>query len=69
MTGDKTSLFCSHSFGYDCKKRSNLHMIDEWTACFAAGNVVELLNLETKEQKYIRSTSGGGIGAIAVRTR
>jgi hypothetical protein len=33
---------------------------------FAAGNIVELLNLHTKEQTYIRSTSGGGIGAIAV---
>ena len=41
-------------------------MVDEWTTCFAAGNVVELLNLQTKEQTYIRSTSGGGIGAIAV---
>ena len=43
-------------------------MIDENTALFAAGNVVELLNLETKEQTYIRSTSGGGIGALAVST-
>lgn len=33
---------------------------------FIAGNVVELVNLETKEQKYLRSTSGGGIGALAV---
>ena len=41
-------------------------MLDENTAVFAAGNVVELLDLKTKEQKYLRSSSGGGIGAIAV---
>jgi hypothetical protein len=41
-------------------------MLDEHTFCFAAGNLVQLLNLNTKEQKYIRSTSGGGIGAITV---
>ena len=56
----------SHSFGYDCKKMANLHMIDDNTIIFAAGNVVQLLDLQTKEQRYIRSTSGGGIGAITV---
>lgn len=43
-------------------------MMDENTAVFAAGNVVELLDLRAKEQKYLRSTSGGGIGALAVCT-
>ena len=56
----------SHSFGYDCQKRSNLLMLDTHTCVFAAGNVVQLLNLQTKEQRYLRSTSGGGIGALAV---
>ncbi|XP_022324096.2 cilia- and flagella-associated protein 44-like isoform X1 [Crassostrea virginica] len=55
-----------HSFGYDCTKRHNLHLLDERTVCFAAGNYVLLLDLQTKEQKYLRSTSGGGIGAITV---
>ena len=34
---------------------------------FAAGSVVLILDLQTKAQTFIRSTSGGGIGAIAVR--
>ena len=41
-------------------------MLDNETAVFSAGNVVQLLNLKTKEQKYLRSVSGGGIGALAV---
>ncbi|KAL5020106.1 hypothetical protein ScPMuIL_002998 [Solemya velum] len=59
-------LVLQHSFGYDCTKRANLHILDVKTVVFAAGNMVQLLDLQTKEQTYIRSTSGGGIGAIAV---
>ncbi|XP_064651335.1 cilia- and flagella-associated protein 44-like isoform X2 [Lineus longissimus] len=59
-------LTLDHSFGYDCQKRSNLHLLDENTVSFVAGNMVQILNLKTKEQTYIRSTSGGSIGAIAV---
>ncbi|XP_077985504.1 cilia- and flagella-associated protein 44-like isoform X2 [Glandiceps talaboti] len=59
-------LSLHHSFGYDCKKRSNLQMLDPNTVIFAAGNIVEILNLQTKEQQYLRTSSGGGIGAIAV---
>ncbi|XP_071842731.1 cilia- and flagella-associated protein 44-like isoform X2 [Apostichopus japonicus] len=55
-----------HSFGYDCHKMSNLHMVDPDTVLFAAGNVLQILNLQTSEQKYIRSMSGGGIGAVTV---
>ena len=33
---------------------------------FSAGNTFQILNLKTKEQVNIRSTSGGGIGALAV---
>lgn len=33
---------------------------------FAAGNLVQLVNLRSKEHQYLRSTSGGGVGAIAV---
>ncbi|XP_074652110.1 cilia- and flagella-associated protein 44-like isoform X2 [Tubulanus polymorphus] len=64
LPDDMISLL--HSFGYDCTKRSNLHLLDEKTIVFVAGNYVELIDLLTKEQSYIRSTSGGGIGAIAV---
>ncbi|KAJ8316119.1 hypothetical protein KUTeg_006133 [Tegillarca granosa] len=59
-------LSLQHMFGYDCTKRANLHMLDDRTVIFAAGNLVQILDLQTKEQKYIRSTSGGGIGAITV---
>ncbi|XP_071957578.1 cilia- and flagella-associated protein 44-like isoform X2 [Antedon mediterranea] len=55
-----------HSFGYDCLKHHNLLMLDANTIIFIAGNMVQLLDITTNEQKYIRSTSGGGIGAIAV---
>ncbi|XP_052720233.1 cilia- and flagella-associated protein 44-like isoform X2 [Crassostrea angulata] len=62
----KDYLNLIYSFGYDCTKRHNLHLLDERTVCFAAGNYVMLLDLQTKEQRYLRSTSGGGIGAITV---
>ncbi|XP_022090775.1 cilia- and flagella-associated protein 44-like isoform X2 [Acanthaster planci] len=64
LPADMLTLY--HSFGYDCKRLSNLYMLDANTLIFAAGNLVELLNIQTKEQKYIRSTGGGGIGAITV---
>ena len=31
-----------------------------------AGNLVEIVNLRTFEHQYMRSTSGGGIGALVV---
>ncbi|XP_078493244.1 cilia- and flagella-associated protein 44-like isoform X2 [Ciona intestinalis] len=55
-----------HSFGYDCCKRSNLHLLSGPTAVFAAGNLVHLLNINSGEHKFIRSCSGGGIGSIAI---
>ena len=33
---------------------------------FAAGNMVELLDLATEQQTCLRSLGGGGVGAIAV---
>ncbi|XP_053372820.1 cilia- and flagella-associated protein 44-like [Mercenaria mercenaria] len=59
-------LTLQHSFGYDCTKRANLHLLNERTVVFAAGNLVQIVDLQTKEQTFIRSTSGGGIGAITV---
>ncbi|CAH1262544.1 CFAP44 [Branchiostoma lanceolatum] len=55
-----------HSFGYDCKRRSNLHLVDKDTVVFIAGNAVEVLGLESGEQKYLHSTSGRGVGALTV---
>ncbi|XP_026863865.2 cilia- and flagella-associated protein 44 isoform X1 [Electrophorus electricus] len=57
-------LQLSYSFGYDCKRRANLQLLDESTLAFMAGNVLVLLDVRTKEQRYVRSCSGGGIGAI-----
>uniref|UniRef100_A0A8C1KAY5 Cilia- and flagella-associated protein 44 n=1 Tax=Cyprinus carpio TaxID=7962 RepID=A0A8C1KAY5_CYPCA len=53
-----------HSFGYDCGRRGNLQLLDEHTLAFIAGNLLILLDVHTKKQHYIRSSSGGGIGAI-----
>ncbi|XP_070707121.1 cilia- and flagella-associated protein 44 [Pempheris klunzingeri] len=59
---DLLSLF--HSFGYDCGRKGNLQLLDDRTLIFIAGNLLVLLDVSTKEQRYIRSCSGGGIGAI-----
>ncbi|XP_039856211.1 cilia- and flagella-associated protein 44 isoform X2 [Simochromis diagramma] len=57
-------LHLSHSFGYDCGRRANLKLLDDRTLIFIAGNMLVLLDVNTKEQRYLRSCSGGGIGAI-----
>lgn len=61
-------LSSSHSFGYDSGRRANLQLLDAKTLIFIAGNVLVLLDVDTKKQRYLRSCSGGGIGAIAVIT-
>lgn len=43
-------------------------MLDKDTVVFAAGNRAQLFNFKTYEQRYLQSTSGGGIGAITVST-
>ncbi|XP_074260450.1 cilia- and flagella-associated protein 44 isoform X3 [Saimiri boliviensis] len=55
-----------HSFGYDCRKRANLQLLDDSIAVYIAGNQVIFLHLKTKEQVYLRSSSGEGIGIIGV---
>ncbi|XP_039698932.1 cilia- and flagella-associated protein 44 isoform X3 [Pteropus medius] len=55
-----------HSFGYDCRRRANLQLLDSNTVAYIAGNQLILLNLKTKEQFYLRSSSGRGIGVIGV---
>ncbi|XP_076974479.1 cilia- and flagella-associated protein 44 isoform X2 [Tamandua tetradactyla] len=59
-------LMLVHSFGYDCKKRANLQLLDNKTLMYIAGNQLVLLDLKTKEQIYLRSSGGGGIGVIGV---
>lgn len=56
-----------HSFGYDSGRGANLQLLDERTLVFIAGNILVLLDVETKLHKYIRSCSGGGIGCVTVR--
>ncbi|XP_036303112.1 cilia- and flagella-associated protein 44 [Pipistrellus kuhlii] len=55
-----------HSFGYDCKKRANLQLLDSQTVLYIAGNQLIFLDLKTKEQMYLRSIGGAGIGVIGV---
>ncbi|XP_072902159.1 cilia- and flagella-associated protein 44 isoform X2 [Hemitrygon akajei] len=55
-----------HSFGYDSTRQVNLQLIGGETIMFVAGNLVIFMNIKTKDQKYIRSTSGGGIGILMV---
>ncbi|KAB0397557.1 hypothetical protein E2I00_006112, partial [Balaenoptera physalus] len=57
-----------HSFGYDCRKRANLQLLDSNMVLYIAGNQLILLNLKTKEQTYLRSSSGRGIGVIGTCT-
>ncbi|XP_040277654.1 cilia- and flagella-associated protein 44, partial [Bufo bufo] len=59
-------LHLLHSFGYDCTKRANLHLLDDQTLLYVAGAMVIILGLKTQEQQYLRSSSGQGIGAVAV---
>ena len=61
-----TMLELTHSFGYDCRRRGNLVVLDTRTVAYVAGNLVQLVDIITKEQKYIRSTGGVAIGAICV---
>lgn len=55
-----------HSFGYECLKRCNLHVLDEKNVLFSAGNYIQILNLETKKLTYLPTIGGRGIGSIAV---
>ncbi|XP_059823753.1 cilia- and flagella-associated protein 44 isoform X3 [Hypanus sabinus] len=55
-----------HSFGYDSTRQVNLQLIGGETIMFVAGNLVIFMNIKTKDQKYIRSASGGGIGILMV---
>ncbi|XP_060626745.2 cilia- and flagella-associated protein 44 [Anolis sagrei] len=57
-------LILMHSFGYDCRRRANIQMLDSQTLLYIAGNQLVLLDLKFRYLRYLRSTSGGGIGVI-----
>ncbi|KAM9820225.1 LOW QUALITY PROTEIN: cilia- and flagella-associated protein 44 [Neosynchiropus ocellatus] len=61
-------LHLHHSFGYDSGRRSNLQLLKERTLVFVAGNHLVFIDMRTKEQRYLRSCSGQGIGSFAVHT-
>ncbi|XP_031468919.1 cilia- and flagella-associated protein 44 isoform X1 [Phasianus colchicus] len=58
-------LTLKYSFGYDCIRSVNLMVMDSQSLLYVAGNQVVILDLKTKSQSYLRSSSGGGIGFIA----
>ncbi|KAG8430441.1 hypothetical protein GDO86_020595 [Hymenochirus boettgeri] len=62
-------LTVTHSFGYDCRKRANLHLLDNQTLLYVAGTMCVILSVKSQEQRYIRSSSGAGIGAVTVHPR
>ncbi|KAG8136767.1 hypothetical protein E2320_005324 [Naja naja] len=57
-------LSLTHSFGYDCTRRANLHVLDSQILLYIAGSQLVLLDLKSNHQRYLRSTGGGGIGVI-----
>ncbi|XP_072567471.1 cilia- and flagella-associated protein 44 [Paramormyrops kingsleyae] len=59
-------LSLDHSFGYDCRRRANLQLLEESTLTFIAGNFLVFLDVCARKQRYISSCSGEGIGAIMV---
>ncbi|OXB83351.1 UNVERIFIED_CONTAM: hypothetical protein H355_001788 [Colinus virginianus] len=60
-----TESIGGYSFGYDCIRSVNLMVLDSQSLLYVAGNQVVILDLKTKSQSYLRSSSGGGIGFIA----
>eukprot|EP00958_Prasinococcus_capsulatus_P003259 scaffold302_cov397-Prasinococcus_capsulatus_cf.AAC.7 len=56
---------CS-SLGFDCTKRNNIHVLAPDVLVHSTGNTVQILDLKTQAQSYLRGLDGGGIGAIAV---
>ena len=63
----KESLTLSHSLGYDCTRRNNLHVLDEKTLLYASGNLLHFLDVESGELKFLRT--GGGVTALVVHPK
>ena len=59
--------FLSRSFGYDCHRRGNLHILDNKTVMFVAGSVVELIDISTGQHRYIETMGGHSIGTLVVK--
>lgn len=55
-----------HSYGYSCKKPSNLHLLGTETLVFLSGNLIHFFNSRTLELRIRRSVLGTGIGCITV---
>ena len=60
----KDSLSLSHSLGYDCTRRNNLHVVDENTLLYASGNLLHFLNCGSGELRFLRTI--GGVTALQV---
>ncbi|CAG9858658.1 unnamed protein product [Phyllotreta striolata] len=53
-----------YSFGFNCRKKYNLEVLDDTTLIFASGNYLNFFNLETRELTFRRTALGGGVGHI-----
>ncbi|RUS78330.1 hypothetical protein EGW08_013908 [Elysia chlorotica] len=54
------------SFGYDCQRMANLHVLDKETVVFMSGFVLTFFNHVTKEQTFLRCIGGSCFGALAI---
>ena len=63
----KESLSLSHSLGYDCTRRNNLHVVDANTLLYASGNLLHFLDCETGELRFLRTI--GGVTALQVHPK
>ena len=61
------SLTLSHSLGYDCTRRNNLHVLDAKTLLYASGNLLHFLDVETGDLRFLRT--GGGVTALQVHPK
>ncbi|RVE42054.1 hypothetical protein evm_013296 [Chilo suppressalis] len=53
-----------YSYGYNCHKYFNLCACDESVVCWAAGSIITFMDVNTKQNWFRRSTTGGSIGHI-----
>ena len=56
----------SHSFGYDSRRRQNLHMLDSRTLAFVTGNLIHFLDPDEGQIRCRRSANGTGISCMVV---
>ena len=54
------------SYGYDCQRMANLHVLDKETVVFMSGFVLTFFNHVTKEQTFLRCIGGSCFGALAI---